>query len=251
MVKKRKKADKTLVFKWLAAILLTLLAGLLVMALAMGLKPEAQPKATEPMPREKWAGIDVSSHQGAIDWAQVAESGVEFAMIRLGYRGYDTGTLHIDRRAAENLVLAREAGLKIGAYFFSQALIAEEARQEAALALEVLSGIELDLPLAYDWEFVSESARTGAMTESALTECIHAFCGAVEQAGYGSMIYFNRELDRTLLNLNKVNRYPFWLAQYKPELDFRRPVTMWQYTDQGRVPGIEEAVDLNWYYPQG
>lgn len=244
MAKKRKKPDKTLVFKWVAALVLI---GLMACALAAGLSRCAP--SEPPPPRKKVAGIDVSSHQGPIDWAQVAESGVEFAMIRLGYRGYDTGTLHIDRRAAENLAGAREAGLKIGAYFFSQALNPEEARQEAALALEVLDGLTLDLPLVYDWEFVTESARTGQMTKPVLTECVHAFCGAVERAGYAPMIYFNRELSRTLLDLSEMRRYPFWMAVYSGEPEME--VSMWQYTDQGRVPGIEEAVDLNWYYPKG
>lgn len=242
MSKGRKKADRAQLIKWAAALALIVL---MFWALAAGLSRCAP--SEPPPPRKKVAGIDVSSHQGAIDWTQVAQSGVEFAMIRLGYRGYDSGTLHIDQRAAENLAGAREAGLKIGAYFFSQALNPEEARQEAALALEALGGIELDLPLAYDWEYVTESARTGKMTGAALTECVHAFCGAVEQAGYEPMIYFNRELSRTLLDLSEMRRYPFWMAVYgdEPGLD----VTMWQYTDQGRLPGIEEAVDLNWYYP--
>lgn len=242
MSKGRKKADRAQLIKWAAALALIVL---MFWVLAAGLSRCAP--SEPPPPRKKVAGIDVSSHQGAIDWAQVAQSGVEFAMIRLGYRGYDSGTLHIDQRAVENLAGAREAGLKIGAYFFSQALNPEEARQEAALALEVLDGIELDLPLAYDWEYVTESARTGKMTEAALTECVHAFCGAVERAGYEPMIYFNRELSRTLLDLSEMRRYPFWMAVYgdEPGLD----VTMWQYTDQGRLPGIEEAVDLNWYYP--
>ena len=242
MSKRRKKADSRLLWKWVAALALI---GLLACALAVGLKQCAP--IDDPQPRQRVWGIDVSSHQGQIDWAAVADSGVEFAMIRLGYRGYDSGTLHIDERAAENLAGARAAGLKIGAYFFSQALTPEEARQEAQLALAALGDVELDLPLAYDWEYVAESARTGAMTGDALTECVHAFCGAVEQAGHAPMIYFNRELARTLLDLEKMEGYPFWLAAYsgEPELS----VTMWQYTDQGRVPGIEENVDLNWYYP--
>lgn len=244
MTKYRKKPNPALVLKWAVAIVLIVVIGVVAVALAAGLNPSD----SEPLSPPQVAGIDVSSHQGTIDWVQVADSGVEFAMIRLGYRGYDTGTLHIDQRAVENLVGARAAGVKIGAYFFSQALTPEEARQEAQLALSVLDGMKLDLPLAFDWEFVAESARTGNMTRQALTECVHAFCQTVEQAGYGPMIYFNRELSRTLLDMTQVGRYPIWFAQYTKELDFNSVVTMWQHSDQGRIPGIDENVDLNWYF---
>ena len=96
-------------------------------------------------------GIDVSSHQGAIDWQEVANSGVRFAFIRLGYRGYNSGTLHIDEYAQENLNAARNVGIKIGAYFFSQAVTVAEAEEEARYALEILGNLSLDLPLVYDW----------------------------------------------------------------------------------------------------
>lgn len=245
MSRKKRSTSPDQLWKWIAALaLMAVLAG----ALAVGLKQCAGP-AEPPAPRVGVPGIDVSSHQGQIDWEQVAASGVEFAMIRLGYRGYDTGSLHIDERAAENLAGARAAGLKIGAYFFSQAVDADEARQEAELALEILDGMALDMPLTYDWEYVSGDARTGDVTAQTLEQCVYVFCGAVEAAGYSPMVYFNRDLSQTRLDLRKVRQYPFWLALYEQELAFPYEVAIWQYTDQGRVPGIEGDVDLNWYYP--
>lgn len=240
LTKKQKKAMK----QWFLALIL---GALVLTALAFGLKSCA-PEAPRPEPIP---GIDVSSHQGVIDWPAVAESGVEFAIIRLGYRSYRDGSLNIDEQAVYNLTEARAAGLKVGAYFFSQALNEEEAAEEAALALEILDGMELDLPLAYDWEYVAESARTGSMEKEALTACVHGFCGAAKAAGYEPMVYFNLDLSRTLLDVETVAGYDFWFAQYAeaPELD--APIRFWQYSDEGELPGITEKVDLNWYYPQG
>jgi GH25 family lysozyme M1 (1,4-beta-N-acetylmuramidase) len=231
----RKKKNRKLVLQWLAVLVATVVLGLLFTRLF-------QP---DPVP-----GIDVSSHQGPIDWKQVADSGVEFAIIRLGYRSYEDGTLHVDPRAAENLSGARAAGLKIGGYFFSQALNEEEAREEAALALEVLDGLSLNFPLAYDWEYVGADKRTGTMEPEVLIDCIHAFCDTIAQAGYESMVYFNLDLSQTLLDLNQIRDYPFWYARYGEKMDLNRRVLLWQYSETGSVPGIEEPVDLNWWYPK-
>ncbi len=241
MAKKQKKPQ---LWRWALA------AGL-ILALAVGLALALKPKAPDPIPEygQGVPGIDVSSHQGDIDWQAVADSGVEFAMIRLGYRGYDSGTLHIDEKARQNLDGAKAAGLQVGAYFFSQAVNAQEAREEAALALEVLDGRALELPLVYDWEYVSLEARTGFVSGGTLEDCIRAFCGEVETAGHKAMIYFNQDLANTRLELEELEEYDFWLAMYSDELEFRHQVDMWQYSDQGTVPGIEADVDLNWYYP--
>lgn len=241
---KRKKKDQAMLARWIAALILMALIGLL---LAMCLRPKAPPS---PSPQAPIPGIDVSSHQGDIDWEQVASSDVQFAIIRLGYRSYRDGLLHVDEKALENLTDARAAGLKIGAYFFSQALTAEEAREEAAFVLEILDGMTLDLPLAYDWEYVSENERTGDMEPEALAACVHAFCGDVEAAGYEPLVYFNQDLSRTLLDLDQIQEHPFWYARYAEEMDLDRPVLFWQWSDEGTIPGISEKVDLDWWYPQ-
>lgn len=247
----RKKRDRELLLRWIWA-----LTGMLLLAavLTIGLRrcPAEPATPTVPVVPQSAApvpGIDVSHHQGDIDWQAVRDHGVEFAIIRLGYRGYDDGLLHVDEKAVENLTGAREAGLKIGAYFFSQALDADEAEEEAALALQVLDGMPLDLPLAYDWEYVSPDKRTGDMEADALTGCVHAFCDTIQAAGYQPMVYFNQELSQTLLDLDTVRSYPFWFARYAPQMDFDRKVLLWQYSDQGQIPGIREKVDLDWWYP--
>ncbi len=241
MAKRKKKAEKELLLRTLAALIL-IVAALILMAL--GLKHFSRP---EPKPAEPVFGIDVSAHQGQIDWQAVAESGVEFAMIRLGYRGYETGSLHADEYARRNLEGAKAAGLQVGAYFFSQAVTPQEAREEAELALQVLDGMALDLPLAYDWEYVTAEARTGSVDGETLLACVDAFCTSL--GDYQPMVYFNRELSRTLLDLEKIPQYPFWLAQYESELDFPYAVQMWQYTDSGTVAGIQGPVDLNRRFP--
>ena len=198
---------------------------------------------------ESIPGIDVSSHQGEIDWPTVKAAGMEFAFIRVGYRGYNSGTIHADEQALINLSEAKAAGLKIGAYFFSQALTEEEAIEEAQFALSMLEGVELDLPLVYDWEYVSESARTGAMEPDTLLTCVRAFCDEVERGGYEPMVYFNQELVKTLLDITELSEYPFWLAMYSGEMTFPYKIDFWQYSDEGQVPGIEGNVDLDLYFP--
>ena len=190
-------------------------------------------------------GIDVSSHQGLIDWQAVADAGIRFAFVRLGYRGYSNGNLMTDQYVRINLNGAREAGIPVGAYFFSQAITVEEAKQEAAYALGILDGFRLDLPLVYDWEYVSGEARTANVDRPTLTDCTLAFCEAVEAAGYAPMVYFNSGQITRLLYGERIEQYPWWLAKYDPAMDFPCRADMWQYSNTGTVPGINAPVDLN------
>lgn len=190
-------------------------------------------------------GIDVSSHQGQIDWNTVAASGVKFAFIRLGYRGYGDGSLNEDAYAKANLAEAKAAGLKVGAYFFSQAVDAKEALAEAVFALGILDGFQLDLPLVYDWEYISQEARTGSVDRDTLTEATITFCEAVEKAGCRPMVYFNTSQGRFRLKLQELEQYPWWLAKYDMSTKMLCRVDLWQYTDQGSVPGIKGNVDID------
>ena len=198
---------------------------------------------------ESMLGIDVSAHQKEIDWTQVAEAGIEFVMVRLGYRGYGTGTLHADDYGQANLQGARDAGLLVGAYFYSQAVSAEEAEEEAAFALALLGDFELDFPLAFDWEYVSEDARTGLADSRLVTDCALAFCEAIKAAGVQPMVYFNPYWGDTYFELVELEAYPFWLAMYREEMNYPYRVEMWQYTSKGSVPGINGNVDINLYLP--
>ena len=191
-------------------------------------------------------GIDVSYYQGEIDWEKVKESGIEFAIIRIGYRGYGKeGKLAEDKMAIQNLKGALESGLKVGVYFFSQAITVEEALEEADFVLKRIKNYDITMPVVYDWEYISEEARTANMDPRTLTDCYLAFCEKIEAAGYTPMAYFNTFQSRKLMYLTELEDYPFWLALYSDRMTFPYRIEMWQYTDSGRVPGIEGNVDIN------
>lgn len=191
-------------------------------------------------------GVDVSSHQGEIDWHAVKDAGVEFAIIRAAYRGYTNGGLSADERFQENLQSAKEAGLLVGAYVFSQAVTVEEAADEANMLLALLDGASLDLPVFYDWEYVeSDVARTKDISGKQITDFAKTFCEEVEQAGYSAGVYFNKSMGYAALNLSELKNYEFWLAEYATVPAFYFRFETWQHTDNGMVPGIREKVDLN------
>ncbi len=191
-------------------------------------------------------GIDVSSYQGEIDWQAVRESGVDFAILRVGYRGYTDGGIFADATFVDNLKDAKAAGLKIGVYFFSQAISVEEASKEASFVLDALNGAVLDLPVYFDWEFVEQdSARTNMASSETVTDCAVAFCEAVEKAGYKAGVYFNQSMGYLTMNLGRLKEYDFWLAEYRNTPEFYYNFHMWQYTDNGAVSGISGHVDLN------
>ena len=191
-------------------------------------------------------GIDVSYHQGDIDWEQVRASGVEFVMMRVGYRGYgESGKLVEDTNFKTNIRGALDAGLKVGVYFFSQALNLEEVEEEVDFLMERIEGYEIAMPVVYDWEYVSDEARTANMDARTLTDCSKHFCDLILEAGYQPMIYFNRNQAAYLLHLEELTDYPFWLAAYTDRMGFPYKVDMWQYTDSGRVPGIDGPVDVD------
>ena len=200
---------------------------------------------------ESRLGVDVSSHQGVIDWQAVADSGVEFAMIRIGFRGYLEGEINTDKMARENIAGAKAAGLDVGVYFFSQALTREEAAREAAWCVTFLENTELEMPLVFDWEHVeSAEARTAGFEDGPLlTACAQSFCDVVTAAGYEPMVYFNVYQAKDLYDLTALQDYGFWIAQYVDGLDFPHAVDLWQYTESGEVEGIRGRVDLDLWLP--
>lgn len=190
-------------------------------------------------------GVDVSSHQQAIDWQAVAQAGVEFAMIRIAYRGYTEGEIQLDPYFSQNLRDAKAAGLDVGVYFFSQAVNAEEALEEAQFVLDALGGEALDYPVVFDWEDIEAEARTDGMDSTVLTGCASAFCSAIERAGYRAGIYFNQRFGYEELELVELQEYIFWLAEYNPTPTFLYDFEIWQYANDGTVAGISTDVDLN------
>ena len=198
------------------------------------------------------SGIDVSAYQGQIDWEQVAESGVDFAMVRVGYRGYESGKLVEDKFARANLEGAAAAGIRLGVYFFSQALTVEEAQEEARFVLDMIRDYDITMPVVFDWEHVNnETARTNDMDPYVATDCAKAFLEAIEEAGYWPMMYFNTFQARKLFYLDQLMEYDFWLALYSDRMTFPYKVDMWQYTSTGTIPGIFGDVDVNVLFMNG
>lgn len=198
-----------------------------------------------------YPGIDVSFYQHDIDWKKVKDSGIQFAMIRLGIRGWGmAGRLVEDEYAKQNLKGAQEAGLAIGAYFFSQATTIDEVDDEISFLMSILGDMPLDMPLVLDWERITEDgSRSKDMDRRTLTDLLLHYCREVEAMGYQPMIYFNPNQAKTLLYLNELEDYPFWLAFYTDRMTYPFRVEMWQYTESGRIPGIEGNVDINVYMP--
>ena len=190
-------------------------------------------------------GVDVSEWQGAIDWEQVAGAGMEYAIIRLGYRGTTKGGLGADSYARTNYENAKAAGLQVGGYFFSQAVTPAEAVEEAEFVLEMIRDWDIQMPIVYDWEYGGENSRTADLDARTLTDCTLAFCQRIEEAGYEAMIYFNEDQSHKAMYLGELTDYRFWLAQYDQMLDYPYQVDMWQYTCTGSVPGIQGNVDIN------
>ena len=192
-------------------------------------------------------GIDVSQWQGEIDWNAVAASGVEFAYIRAGYRGYSDGEIHTDERFEQNVTAARAAGLEIGVYFFSQAVSPEEAAEEARWLLEHADGYDPALPYAFDWEaqvaYDDDEVRTDGMLGAEMTACAVAFCDEIRSAGKTPAVYANRWQGYYDYDLSQLDGAELWISAPGDWDDFYYAHAIWQYSYAGAVPGISSGVD--------
>lgn len=204
-------------------------------------------------------GIDVSYHNGNLDWSVIKNAGVEFAILRAAYRGYgDEGTLLKDSKFAEYIRGAQAYGIPVGAYIYSQAITTKEAVQEANYILNIVKNYSLDLPIVFDYEFSpSSEGRTnlawaeGELNKTKMTNITLAFCNTIKSAGYDVMVYANK----TFLNKNIDHEviedagYEIWLAHYTKSTDYTGDYRIWQYTSTGRIPGIADKVfDCNFMY---
>jgi GH25 family lysozyme M1 (1,4-beta-N-acetylmuramidase) len=195
-------------------------------------------------------GVDLSEYQGEFSFADLKAAGIDFVMLRLGGRYYsEAGGLYSDAAFDDYYAAAKAAGLKVGAYFFSQAASVADAQEEAAYALGLLNGKRLDYPLAFDWETIEDDeARTDGITGEQLTAIAAAFCDAVKDGGYTPVVYASTSLILQTYDFETMKAYDFWLADYRefPESDrMYYNFTMWQYTTDGVIDGVEGTVDLN------
>lgn len=193
-------------------------------------------------------GIDVSKWNGEIDWNAVREDGVEFAIIRCGYRGASSGWLIEDPYFWQNLKGAKEAGLKVGLYFFTQAVNAKEAVEEASTVISLLGEETIDYPVYIDVEGVGGTGRADGLDIDTRTDVCRAFCKTIENAGLEAGVYSSRYWYYNNINVAELEDYHIWLAEYRDTPLYRGNYEMWQYTSDGSVNGIEGRVDLDIRY---
>ncbi len=193
-------------------------------------------------------GIDVSKWQGEIDWEKVKDDGVEFVIIRCGYRGYTEGTLIEDPMFAQNIKGATAAGLKVGVYFFTQAVNEVEAVEEASMVVSLIRDYDLDYPVFIDTESAGGNGRADHLDAETRTLVCDAFCSTIQNAGYKSGVYASRNWYNERVNAAELEDYVIWLAEYRSVPLYKGYYQMWQYTSKGQIDGIEGNVDLNLSY---
>lgn len=202
---------------------------------------------------ETWtslAGIDVSVHQGSIDWQKAAESGVQFAIVRAGYRGYQEGALHEDDCFRANVEGAENAGLKVGVYWFSQAVSVDEALEEADYLLTLLKEEPVDGPVCFDMEYVTDNDRIQSLTQREMTDIAAVFLQRISDAGYETFCYGSESWLNSQIAMSQLQDLTkFWIAGYHTDHpDFVHDFEMWQYSDNGTIDGIDGSVDLDLWF---
>lgn len=193
-------------------------------------------------------GIDVSKWNQEIDWEKVKAAGVDFAIIRAGYRGSSTGSLVVDPYFEANIRGATAAGVKVGVYFFTQAMDEVEAVEEASMVLELVQDYRLDYPIFIDTEGAGGNGRADGLTVETRTLVCDAFCRTVENAGYDAGVYASRNWYNNRIQADRLESYYIWLAEYRSVPLYEGYYHMWQYTSKGSIDGIEGNVDMNISY---
>lgn len=191
-------------------------------------------------------GIDVSKHQGEINWKKVSEDNISYAFIRAGFRGSSEGKLVEDEFFADNIKGAIDNNIQVGIYFYTQAMTEEEAKEEAEFVLDLIQPYPITYPVVLDLEEAnSDSARTADMTKEEYTKAAIAFCETIKEAGYTPMIYGNLKTFMIMLDMEQIEEYDKWFAYYDTSVYFPYDFKIWQYSSKGRVSGIKGDVDLN------
>ena len=192
-------------------------------------------------------GIDVSKWHGEIDWDVVKAEGVDFAIIRCGYRGSSSGWLVEDPYFFQNIQGAKRAGIKVGVYFFTQAIDLVEAVEEASMVITLLGDTKLDFPIFIDTEGAN-GGRADNLDAATRTAVVNAFCQTIQNAGLEAGVYASRNWYLNRLNIDDLYGYKIWLAEYRETPLYEGNYDLWQYTSSGSVAGIEGRVDLNVSY---
>lgn len=193
-----------------------------------------------------YLGVDLSKYQKSVDFYAIKNEGIDFCMLRVGARGYETGAIQEDEKFQEFLAGAEAAEMPVGLYFFSQAVTEAEAIEEANFVLSKIGEHKISYPIAYDMEFITnDNSRIETLTRTEKTNIALAFLNRIEEAGYTGMLYGNKEWLLKRIDLSKFENYDVWLSQEDDIPDYPYTYSMWQYTRQGEVYGIDGYVDLN------
>lgn len=193
-------------------------------------------------------GIDVSSHQEWIDWEKVKKSGIQFAYLRVGYRGYETGIIHKDTYFDYNIQSCIKYGIQVGVYFFSQATTMDEAREEAEFTLSQIKNYQIDLPVCYDIEQAGEGkGRVDQLSKETWTENAVTFLHVVQNAGYKAMNYNSASLFEDYFQLEYMQEFDTWVAHYNTDYpNYPYTFLIWQYSCTGQVDGIDgDGTDMD------
>lgn len=211
-------------------------------------KDKTEIKKAQAVSGSSTLGIDVSKWQGEIDWDKVKNAGIDFVIIRCGYRGSVTGSLVEDPYFLQNIRGATSSGLKVGVYFFTQAINEVEAVEEASMVVSLLGDHELQYPVFIDTEGAGGEGRADNLDVETRTAVCEAFCRTIENAGFEAGVYASRSWYNNRLDTSELEKYTIWLAEYRSAPLYQGYYQMWQYTSKGKVDGIKGNVDMNISY---
>ena len=191
-------------------------------------------------------GIDVSKYQKNINWSKIKNAGINFVIIRCGYRGYGSGVLVQDEMFVSHITGAKAAGLRVGIYFFSQAINEAEAVEEASMAISLAKKYGINMPIAIDSEYANGGkGRADGLSKSDRTKITRAFCDTVKNSGYTPMVYASKSWFSNHLDVSKLSSYRIWVAHYAEKCGYTGNYHIWQNTDKGKVDGYSGYLDMN------
>lgn len=250
--KKKDKKQKTKILISISAIFLAIVIAITAISISSN-KPD---NPLSDIGKDVACGIDVSYHNGRINWHKVAEE-YDFAIIRVGYTGYSNGALMEDTSARRNMRKATRADMPIGVYYYSQAITTEEAENEAKMALDIIKGKNITLPIFIDYEYAYEKdGKLGGrlydadLNKKEATEIINAFCKTIKKAGYTPGVYASTSFYKSVLDAKSITKNAvIWVADYNDDITYNGKYDIWQYTNKGKVSGIHSKhTDKNYWY---
>ncbi len=196
--------------------------------------------------KASWLGVDISKENGEPDFSKLKKAGVDFVMIRIGYRGYESGNISPDEEYFDNIQKANEAGLSVGVYFESKAITPEEALEEAEFVITNLIEMKVTYPVVFDLGLVAnDTSRIDNLPKSQLTEITNTFCNRIREAGYKPMVYGNKYWLLRKIDLTMLGDYDIWLSQNGQTPDYPYEFAMWQYSSTGKMSGVSGDLNMN------